>query len=835
MNFPEAGSVKAVLGPTNTGKTYLAIDRMLGHETGMIGFPLRLLARENYDRVVRLRGAGSAALITGEERIIPDNPRYFLCTVEAMPQDRPVAFLAIDEIQLCADAERGHVFTERLLTARGTEETMFLGAETMAPILRKLVPEAEFLRRERFSRLSYAGPKKLTRLPPRSAVIAFSASNVYAMAELLRRQRGGAAVVLGALSPRTRNAQVGMYEAGEVDYVVATDAIGMGLNMAIDHVAFSSLRKFDGDHYRHLTPAEVAQIAGRAGRYMTDGTFGPTADLEAFDAELVATLEEHKFDSIRALFWRATDFDFSSPANLKRSLEAPPPNPQLRRARAADDYAALVSAIDSPGIADMASHPEAVRLLWDVCRIPDFLGDLSGSHPRLVTRIYKFLMSAEARIPGDWIGRAVDRLDRTDGDIDTLIARIAGVRTWTYVSHRGDWLDDADGWQQRSRDLEDKLSDALHDRLTQRFVDRKTAVLVRRLRERKTLLAGVGSDGQVTVEGSEVGRLEGFRFVPLDSEVAASSHLMAAANRVLREAISSRVADIAAADDQAFALDPATGTITWRDAPLAKLVAGAAAVRPHVDVLASDLIAGPAREQVRQRLTHWLDGYLQTQIGPLLGLRDAALAGSGRGMAFRLVEGLGCSVRDPAVDRKTNFSDDERKVLARAGVRIGVETTYMPAMLKGRLMPLKVLLWLTYTGGDAPTEIPDGGATSLPLREDVPSEWYLALGFCPAGPLAIRADLLERLLAQVRRSTREGPLEVDAAMMNAIGAGPEDFAQVLRRFGYAVTSTDGTLQVARRRARKRGAPKKRERRSAQAVDPDSPFAKLSQLKTGARP
>ena len=835
MTFSDAGSVKAVLGPTNTGKTYLAIDRMLGHATGMIGFPLRLLARENYDRVVRLKGAGAVALITGEEQIVPDNPRYFLCTVEAMPQDRQVAFLAIDEIQLCADAERGHVFTERLLGARGTEETMFLGAETMAPILRKLVPNAEFMRRERFSRLSYAGPKKLTRLPPRTAVVAFSAANVYALAEVLRRQRGGAAVVLGALSPRTRNAQVGMYEAGEVDYLVATDAIGMGLNMGIDHVAFSSMRKFDGNHFRHLMPAEIAQVAGRAGRYMADGTFGPTTDIEPFDADLVSALEDHKFDSIRALFWRTTKLDFNSPAGLKRSLEAPPPVPELRRARAADDYGALVAAITTQGIVDMASHPEAVRLLWDVCRIPDFLGDLGGSHPRLVTRIYRFLMSSEARIPPDWISRAVDRLDRTDGDIDTLTARIAGVRTWTYVSHRRDWLEDAVGWQQRARELENKLSDALHDRLTQRFVDRKTAVLVQKLRERKTLLAGVGNDGRVTVEGNEVGWLQGFRFVPLDSEVAASSHLMAAANRVLREVIAGRVADINAAGDDVFVLELESGTIRWRDAPLGRLVAGATVVRPLVDVLASDLIDGPAREQVRQRLTRWLDDYLLAQIGPLLELRQAAFAGTMRGLAFRLVEGLGCSVRDPAVDRKGNFADDERKMLARAGVRIGVEMTYMPKMLKGRLMALKGLLWALHAGGPAPTPIPDGGSTSLVCGDGVPAAWYLALGFCPAGPLAVRADLLERLLAEVRRSTRDGAFAVPPAMMNAIGAGPDDFAQTLRRFGYAVTSAEDTLSVARRKpGRRRPAAKPATRRKTRPVDPDSPFAKLAELKIGSR-
>ncbi|MEK9662314.1 MAG: helicase-related protein, partial [Alphaproteobacteria bacterium] len=469
----DSPSIKAVLGPTNTGKTYLAIERMLGHESGMMGFPLRLLARENYDRVVRLRGASSVALITGEERIVPPRPRYFLCTAEAMPLDRRVAFLGIDEVQLCGDPERGHIFTHRLLHARGTEETMFLGAETIAPLIRQLVPEAEFERRERFSKLSYAGYKKLTRLPPRSAVIAFSAAQVYALAELLRRQRGGTAVVLGALSPRTRNAQVAMYEAGEVDYLVATDAIGMGLNMAIDHVAFSSLAKFDGHGVRRLHANEIGQIAGRAGRHMADGTFGPTAELDPFEPELVRALEEHQFENLRRLNWRSADLDFVSLDALKRSLEAPPPSHLLKRARAADDYNALVAMIADPAICDMATTPDQVRLMWDICQVPDFGRDLHDGHRRLVARLYRFLAGG-GTIPEEFVARAVGRLDRIDGDIDTLVGRIANVRTWTYVSHRGEWLDDADGWQERARALEDKLSDALHERLTQRFVDRKT-------------------------------------------------------------------------------------------------------------------------------------------------------------------------------------------------------------------------------------------------------------------------------------------------------------------------------------------------------------------------
>ncbi|MBC92258.1 MAG: disulfide oxidoreductase [Rhodospirillaceae bacterium] len=830
--FSDFKSIKAVLGPTNTGKTYLAIDRMLGHETGMIGFPLRLLARENYDRVVRLRGAGSAALITGEERIIPKNPRYYLCTVEAMPKEISVAFLAIDEIQLCADAERGHIFTERLLGARGTQETMFLGAETMGPILRRLVPSAEYIRRERYSKLTYVGPKKLNRLPPRSAVVAFSNSNVYAMAEVIRRQRGGAAVVLGALSPRTRNAQVGMYEAGEVDYLVATDAIGMGLNMGIDHVSFSSIRKFDGVNYRYLLPTEIAQVAGRAGRYLSDGTFGPTADIEPFDPDLVTSLEDHKFDSLNSLFWRSTELDFNSPTSLKRSLESPPPLPLLRRARAADDYSALISAISNPKIVDMASNPESVSLLWDTCRIPDFSGDRSGSHLRLVIRIFRFLMSSEARIPTDWVARSFSRLDRLDGNIDTLISRISNVRTWTYVSHRDNWLEDATSWQERTSALENKLSDVLHDRLTQRFVDRKTAVLVRRLREHKKLLAGVGWDGRVTVEGNEMGWLKGFHFVPDNKDVLTSTHLMAAINRALREVVSIRVASIKAADNDAFLLNLSNGTLEWNGAPLAKLTSGSTIVRPHIDILPSELLDSSAISVIRLRLRKWLDYYLISQIRPLLSLSEKTLDGELRGLIYRLTEGLGCSARDNSIDRRSKFIGNNKHILARAGIRVGVEITYMPSLLKGRLMPLKGLLWAVHRGEEKPSAIPDGGATSIDCSANIPSSWYLALGFFPVGKIAIRADLLERLLANVRQLSRDGPFNVNSNMMNTIGVNEEKLALILKSFGYVVNKKDKFISVSRKKPGKRTSNKIRKQKNIRAIDPNSPFAILARLKKG---
>ena len=525
--------ILAILGPTNTGKTHLAMERLLAHESGMIGFPLRLLARENYDRAVRAKGVRQVALITGEEKIVPPPARYWICTVESLPVERRAAFVAIDEIQMCADRERGHVFTDRLLRLRGDAETMFLGAESIAPLLARLVPEAEFVRRPRFSTLRYAGDRPLARLPARSAVVAFSASDVYALAEAMRSARGGTAVVLGALSPRTRNAQVAMFQAGEVDYLVATDAIGMGLNMDVDHVAFAQLSKFDGRSPRRLTPAELAQIAGRAGRHMAHGSFGTTADMGLLDEEEVSRIEEHRFEPLQRLWWRNDDLDTRSVGSLLRSLEAKPPSPLLMRKRDGDDHLALQALVRDPEILALATSKGLVRLLWEVCQIPDFRKILAEAHTRLLGQIYHHLAGPTGRLPTDWVARQVQSLDRTEGDIDTLTQRIAHCRTWAYVAHRPDWVDDAEHWRERARAIEERLSDALHERLTQRFVDRRATVLTRRLADGEDLAAAVRADGEVVVEGHPVGRLDGLRFIPdVGSEPEARS-VLAAARRVV--------------------------------------------------------------------------------------------------------------------------------------------------------------------------------------------------------------------------------------------------------------------------------------------------------------
>lgn len=864
------GRVTAVLGPTNTGKTYLAIERMLGHASGMIGFPLRLLARENYDRVVKVKGRNQVALVTGEEKILPPNPRYFLCTVESMPVDRPVEFLAVDEVQLCADPERGHVFTDRLLHARGLSETMFLGADTMRRMVRALVPQAEIVSRPRFSTLSYAGAKKLTRLPPRSAVVAFSANDVYATAELMRRNRGGTAVVLGALSPRTRNAQVGMFEAGEVDYLVATDAIGMGLNLNLDHVAFARLSKFDGRSSRRLTAAEIGQIAGRAGRHMADGTFGTTANIAGLAEETVEAVEAHRFDPVSSLAWRNRELDFRSPERLLRSLEAAPPVPQLSRARDAEDYQALRALARDGEIAALATNPAAVRLLWEVCQVPDFRKILSEHHARLLARIYRCLMRGDGRLPDDWVAKQLARLERTDGDIDTLIGRIAHVRTWTYITHRGDWLADSAHWQERTRRIEDRLSDALHESLTERFVDRRTAALVKRLSDGSELLGAVRAGGEVLVEGEYVGKLAGFRFA-LDRTCPreGARPLLAAARRALSGEIPARLKRLEGDDDGAFALDEG-GRLTWRGEAVARLAAGADALHPKVEVFDSDFLDNAQRERIRKRLADWLERHARSRLEPLFALADAELPARARGLAFQLVEGLGVLDRGDVAQHARALRRPERKALAALGVRLGRESIWMPSMLKPQALRLKLLLAAVHAGR-APDDLTLRRAAAFWPGADSSPSLCRTLGYRrieparrgrahrrqPAVAVAVRVDALERLAGALDKLGPDGPFTPTAELARILDGDRAALALTLPALGYGRFG-DGEVAAFRPRGDPRGAagPRRRHKgRSAKAggpaagdagaepardglgkaarrdgkPDPDHPFAKLQHL------
>lgn len=773
--------VIALLGPTNTGKTHHAMERMLEHRTGMIGFPLRLLARENYDRVVRLRGEAAVALVTGEERILPPAPSYFVCTVEAMPLERRVDFLAVDEVQLAADRERGHVFTDRILHARGREETLLLGAETVRPLLRALLPEAGFITRPRLSVLSYAAPRKIARLPRRSAVVAFSIAEVYALAERVRQQVGGAAVVFGALSPRTRNAQVGLYQAGEVDHLVATDAIGMGLNLDIEHVAFTSLVKFDGVGPRPLRPAEVAQVAGRAGRHVKDGSFGATADLGEMDPRLVEAVVSHRFEPLPSVFWRNDELDFHSPAALLASLERRPPRPELVRMRRADDHAALEALAGDPEVQGLARDPEGVRLLWEVCQVPDFRNVMTEAHTRLLAQLFRHLSHSPHRLPEDWVAAQVEALDRTDGDVDTLLARIAGIRTWTYVSHRSGWLSDPRHWQARARAVEDRLSDTLHERLTEQFVDRRAAVVARVESEGGELLAEVGEAGEVLIQGLQAGRLLGFRFQPDPGVKERSRALMAAANRALRETIGERVRLLAEAPDAELSLSP-SAEVLWRGAPVARLLPGESALLPRVEIVGSDLLDVPLRDRVRRRAADWLTSHVAAVLGPLLRLREARLSGAGRGLGFVLAEGLGAVPCRVVSAQLRDLTPEDRPALARLGVALGRHWVFSKAVLGPEALRLRALLWCVREGRE-PLLAP-GGRPWVALDAALPEAFLGACSYQPLGPLALRVDRLERLAAAARQAGRKGPFLPTPAMAAAASVDPTRLGALLEALGF---------------------------------------------------
>ncbi|MGD9536459.1 MAG: helicase-related protein [Alphaproteobacteria bacterium] len=836
--IPDSSRLTAVLGPTNTGKTHLAVERMLSARTGMMGFPLRLLAREIYDRVVRLKGEGAAALITGEEKRVPPNARYFLCTVEAMPLDLQTEFLAIDEIQLAADRERGHVFTDRLLHARGTRETMFLGAEAIRPRIRQLVPDAEYIVRPRFSELRYLGPKRLSRLPPRSAVIAFSAEEVYAMAEAMRGTRGGCAVVLGALSPRTRNAQVALYQAGEVDYLVATDAIGMGLNMDLDCVWFSAARKFDGHTPRPLTAAEIAQIAGRAGRYLRNGGFGVTGVLEGLDPELVEAVEAHRFPTIKTLYWRNAELDFRSLDALLRSLDRLPEAPGLRRKHDADDHMTLLALSRDPEVAALARSRPMVALLWDACQIPDFRKTLADAHVRLVKDIFTRL-AHQGQLPNDWVGTHIARLDRTDGDIDTLTSRISHIRTWTYIAYRPGWTDDSRGWQERTRAIEDRLSDALHERLTQRFVDRRAAALHRESRTQDGARATVQSNGEVVIGGHSVGRLEGFRFAPERQEGrGAETVILPGTSRALGLEIARRLDQLERDEPAAVSLaldekEPAKlGTLTWRGAPVAKLIAGDSVLKPRLRLIGVDLMDSAQKERLRRRLASWLGAHLERFQAPLAKLDGIEASPAVRGLAFQLAESLGLLPRRAVASLCSALNAADRATLKAHGVRLGRLAVYVQPMLVKQRGLLRALLLSIAHGNETPPFLPGRAEVSVACDPALPEAYYAALGFVPVGPRAFRVDIAERLVALLKRRAKAGPFALDAEISALSGCPRREMVAVLEALGFVASAADPAAALfAEAPRRTKAAPHRARGRARQpAVDPHSPFAKLAALR-----
>src|SRR3954467_6483749 len=797
--------VTAVLGPTNTGKTHLAIERMLAHSSGIIGLPLRLLAREVYNKVAARVGTGAVALVPGEEKIKPPHPRYWVSTVEAMPRDLDVAFLAIDEVQLGADLERGHVFTDRMLNRRGREETLVLGAQTVRPMVERLLPGAHVLTRPRLSQLSFAGEKKITRLPRRSAIVAFSVEEVYAIAELIRRQRGGAAVVLGALSPRTRNAQVDLYQSGDVEYLVATDAIGMGLNLDVDHVAFAADRKFDGYQFRKLNPSELGQIAGRAGRATRDGTFGTTGRCPPFEPELAQQIESHAFDSVKVLQWRNTALDFASIGALSASLAEIPTEQGLTRAPIAEDIQVLEHVSRDEHVRALATSRSAIERLWEVCQVPDYRKISPAAHAELSLTLYGFLMR-EGTIPPDWFAGQVAQADRTDGDIDTLANRIAHIRTWTFAATRPDWLADPEHWQGVTRGVEDRLSDALHERLAERFVDRRTSVLMRRLRENTMLETEITKTGEVVVEGHPVGRLAGFQFAA-DSASAGpeGKALRAAAQKALAGEIDARAAKLSHASDEQFVL-ASDGSIRWLGEPVSKLTAGDDVLRPRVRILSDEKLTGASRDAVQARLDLWIKAHIEKLLGPLLALGSAEdITGIARGVAFQITEALGVLERSRVAEEVKGLDQEARAALRKYGVRFGAYHLYLPNLLKPGPRALAVQLWaLKEATPDTKglTDVPHlaaSGRTSFPADKDVPKALYRVVGYRVCGERAVRVDILERLADLIRPAlawragshaqkppgaVEGGGFTITVNMTSLTGSSGEDFASVLRSLGY---------------------------------------------------
>ena len=800
------GPVRAVLGPTNTGKTHYAIEEMVKHATGVIGFPLRLLARENYDRLVALKGVQSVALVTGEEKIIPAHARYYVCTVEAMPVDQAFEFVAVDEIQLCADPERGHIFTDRLLRARGRALTLFLGSDTMQPIMEYLIPGLEFISRPRLSQLTYKGFKKLTRLPKRSAIVAFSIDDVYAMADLIRRQRGGTAVVLGALSPRTRNRQVEMYQAGEVDFMVATDAIGMGLNMDIHHVALASTRKFDGHHPRRLSTAEMAQIAGRAGRHTTDGTFGTTGPVRGLDEDVVEAIENHKFEALRTLCWRNSLIDMTTPQALLRSLEQGSGNPALIKGRPSDDYLTLAQLVRRDDILARAGGIPAVRLLWDICQIPDFRKTLSETHQELVADAY-IDITDQGAIPEDKLAAQIGRLDRLDGDVDTLMARIAHIRTWTYITHKSEWVRNAAEWADKARVIEDRLSDALHEGLMRRFVDRRSAVLIRAMEDGGKLLAGVRANGDVVVEGEEVGRLEGFRFIPEPSAADQDyKAVMAAARGALKPEIHKRIKVMLNAVPKQFRLND-DGQILYQadptnplpGQPVAVVVKGGAPLQPDIQVLDTNLLEGQDREAIANKIREWLKGHIATVLESLVALEkeEEGIAAPVRGIAFQLHEAMGIVPRANLEELIAGLDADMRRVLRQKQIKLGPVLVFMPALNKPAAVHLRALLWSLWNDKTLPAKIPADGMVSKSLADqgDINQDFYRAIGYPVYANRAIRVDMLDRVISAIYDNAKDGTFKATHAMAEWLGCSIPDLYAVIEAMGHKKVSDPAEQKV----------------------------------------
>ena len=778
----QSQKIIALLGPTNTGKTHVAIQKMLEHETGIFGLPLRLLAREVYDKCVNKIGIEKVALITGEEKIIPGTAQYFICTVESMPKDKEVDFVAIDEIQMCADRERGHIFTQRMLEARGTKVTMFLGSQVMASIINDLINEVEFEKKERYSSLSYSGIKKISRLDRKVAIIAFSIEEVYAIAELVRRQKGGAAVIMGSLSPKTRNSQVGLYQSGDVDYLIATDAIGMGLNMDINEIYFSNLKKFDGKKTRRLNLVEMSQIAGRAGRYKNDGGFGTTGDCETLNSDEIEKIEKHQLPDTKMIYWRNSKLDFVSPEKLIESLEQKPNQKNLLRTNDSLDESVLRFFLKK-GANNIIYHKN-LDLLWECCQIPDFEKKAYGQHINVIDKVFQFLTTRKRRIPSSFMKDQLKGLEKDHGNVDLLSHRLSNVRTWSYVANKKNWVENSDYWVQLTKNIEDKLSDKLHDELTKSFIDKKISILSRSLKQDLVLNTKINEENKIHIDGQLIGELKGLKFLievtskTLDTDIKS---IKKAARKGVEEELIKRVDNIISNGEIEISNE---NKIIWKDNPIAWLKKGNSYLNPEIDIIADEALNLDSKNKLILYLNKWLSDHIDKVLGDLIKLTKHKIENKYlRGLVFQLYENNGVVKRNNVEQIVKAIPTEERRKLWDMGIKIGRYHIYLPKMLKPKAVEFRVSLWKIFNNSLDKNEIPKSGLNFL-INKDYDNKFLLLCGFEKFKEFFIRIDILEKLFIKIIDGTKDRKFKINSEMMNLLGCSKENFYKLMNYMNY---------------------------------------------------
>ena len=820
--------VTAVLGPTNTGKTFLAIETMLSFQSGMIGFPLRLLAREVYDKVIKKIDPSKVALITGEEKIIPLNAKYFLCTVESMPVDKSLEFVGVDEIQMCADSERGHIFTDRLLNLRGEKLTMLMGSNTIKSIIEKLSDDIEFINKERFSKLSFSGHKKISRIERKSAVIAFSAEEVYAIAELIRRQKGGAAIVMGSLSPKTRNAQVNLYQSGDVDYLVATDAIGMGINMDLDQVFFSNIKKFDGKKLRRLNISEIGQIAGRAGRYLNNGSFGITGDCGEINPEEIEALEQHKFPEIQNIFWRNSNLNFDNKLSLIKSLEEKPNKDWLRRIYECEDEKVLKYFLkDAPNF-NFEENSDNLKTLWECCQIPDFVKKTYGHHIEVVGKVFTFLTNGNRRIPNQYMKEQLSLLDKIEGNVDSISNRIANVRTWSYVSNKSNWVENQDYWIERTKTLEDKLSDRLHEELTKSFIDKRASVLARGLKQDISFDTEIIENEKVMINKQYIGHLKGLKLeldLKVDALDADVKSLKKAARQNVSPEITKRINQII--DTKLIELK-SDFKIYWKDYPIAKLIPGSDYLNPQIQLIIDEMIENDEKNKLNNFIQQWIELKIKTELKSLIDLKNTKEKNSDlRALAYHLYENNGVVKREDVSFYTKKLDQNERKKLRSIGVKFGRYHIFLFKLFKPSSVSLRTLLWKNFNEKNYNLTPPTFGLNFLEEKKPTNREFMLLCGFEKFDNFFVRIDILERLFLMIFNANNEkdkNEIKLIPEMLNLLGCNKENFIKLLKNMNYQTYEKENNLYFKYIPSRR---PSKRKNFKNEIKD--NPFQVLKQL------